>query len=737
MNSKKYYKNIDIIRVIACISILLYHLNILKGGYLAVCTFFVLSGYLSFVSLYKKEKISLKEYYVNKLKRIYLPLIIVVFISVLAISSLSNNTWLNLKPETTSVLLGYNNFWQLNANLDYFARHINSPFMHFWYISILLQFDLLFPLLYLILKKLENKVNKKLPFIITTVLSIILTIYFLISTKNENIMITYYNTLTRLFSLAFGVTLGVIHSYYSNLVPSKLKNKKNSKIIFYVYLLLLIILFILIDAKSVYFKVAMVLSTIITCRLIDYGTLENGSNSNCFDKLIKSLSSVSYEIYLIQYPIIYLIQTTNNNIRISLIIILTLVLSYILHFSITNKNPKYKIMKYILLFIILIMTVLGGYKYIQAKDYTNDMKKLEDQLSKNQEILKQKQQEYVSKIKEEQDKWQDIISNIENGEKELEKMVKELPVVGIGDSVMLNATPSLYQIFPNGYFDAEVSRTAWVVNDIIYNLKNKNILGEPIILNLGANGDCSLECKIEIIDNCENREIFWLNTTNAPYYNNELASFASNYNNIHVIDWYNISYGHPEYFIPDGIHLTNIGVEAYTKTIYDEIYKLYLNKYKEESEKIIKEQEELLKNKITFYGNDILLNSFDNIQSNFRDANFIIHKDFTYKMLENDIKSSIKNDTLTKTMVFAFDSNLQLSIKEYEKIIDLCKSDNIYILTINNGIKDQLSNFSNVQIIDFTEEIKNHNYLMPDGIHLTEEGNKSLSNKINKIVKNK
>ena len=54
--SKKYYKYIDIIRLLACISVLLYHLNILKGGFLAVCTFFVLSGYLSCVSAFKEEK---------------------------------------------------------------------------------------------------------------------------------------------------------------------------------------------------------------------------------------------------------------------------------------------------------------------------------------------------------------------------------------------------------------------------------------------------------------------------------------------------------------------------------------------------------------------------------------------------------------------------------------------------------------------------------------------------------
>ena len=81
MGSKKYYKDINIIRVIACIAVILYHLNILKGGYLAVCTFFVLSGYLSVISAFRKDKFSLKDYYKNRLKKIYIPLLVVVFIT--------------------------------------------------------------------------------------------------------------------------------------------------------------------------------------------------------------------------------------------------------------------------------------------------------------------------------------------------------------------------------------------------------------------------------------------------------------------------------------------------------------------------------------------------------------------------------------------------------------------------------------------------------------------------------
>ena len=71
---------IDLIRAILCIIILLYHMGLLKGGYLAVCSFFVLSGYLSAQSLKKVNFLAL-TYYKSRILRIYVPLIIVFFVS--------------------------------------------------------------------------------------------------------------------------------------------------------------------------------------------------------------------------------------------------------------------------------------------------------------------------------------------------------------------------------------------------------------------------------------------------------------------------------------------------------------------------------------------------------------------------------------------------------------------------------------------------------------------------------
>ena len=55
--------------VLGTIVILLYTV---LGGYLAVCIFFVLTGFLSCISCFKKEKFSFKDYYVNKFKSIYI-----------------------------------------------------------------------------------------------------------------------------------------------------------------------------------------------------------------------------------------------------------------------------------------------------------------------------------------------------------------------------------------------------------------------------------------------------------------------------------------------------------------------------------------------------------------------------------------------------------------------------------------------------------------------------------------
>ena len=83
------------------------------------------------------------------------------------------------------------------------------------------------------------------------------------------------------------------------------------------------------------------------------------------------------------------------------------------------------------------------------------------------------QEKYQLNLKQEEDNWTKTMEELENGKKELSEVVTNLSVVGIGDSIMLGAVNNLYQKFPNGYFDAQISRTAWLANSILKKLKSK------------------------------------------------------------------------------------------------------------------------------------------------------------------------------------------------------------------------------------------------------------------------
>lgn len=740
ISRQKYYKNLDLLRLLSCIAILLYHLNILKGGYLSVCTFFVLTSYLSCLSEFKKDKFSIKDYYLKRIVKLYIPLIIVVFSSLAVISLFPNISWFNLKPETTSVLLGYNNFWQLNANLDYFARHINSPFIHLWYIAILLQFDLVFPLIFVPLRKLGDKVSKSIPCIITALATAISTIYFYRMSLTQNMMVTYYDTFTRLFSLLFGLTLAFFHNYYKSLLPNKFKESPYKNIIFTFYLILLSILFVLIDSKSPYFALSMVITTILTCRIIDYATTTSTNRLNLVEKVVKSLSDISYEIYLTQYPIIFLFQYIKLQplYKLAAIILVTIITSYIIHFAL-KKTKRFKVFKYLLLTSVLIVSIYGAYQYYLAKDHTLEMKKLKEQLAQNEQMIKESKEKYATQLKQEQEDWTKQLENLEECESKLNEVVSNLPIVGVGDSVMLGAISNLQSQFPNGYFDAKVSRTAWKVAPILKDLTEKNMLGNPIVLNLGANGDCSKSCKAEIMQIADKRQVFWLNTTNNETANNNLYNISKEYSNLHLIDWSSISSGHSEYFYADGIHLTPTGRVAYTKAIYDAIYQEYLNEYNEKKKAIISEHEEQEKNKISFYGNTLLLNSFEYIEKDFTTAAFIINKDYTYKSLKSEIEQALKNNAITNKIVLAFDNTTNIKTTEYEELLKLCKDKELYIVATNSSVTNlSKKNHSNLVVLDFTKKLKKHpEYFMADGKHLSDKGNKALSKLLKQNIKEK
>ena len=127
-----------------------------EGGFVALDTFFVISGFLItglvLKELEKTGRLSLRAFYARRVRRL-LPLAVVVLVFVLA------GSWLLYSPVQSDRVAGdvvaaslYVVNWHFAAQeVDYFAVDpADSPLQHFWSLSVEEQFYLLWPALIVI-----------------------------------------------------------------------------------------------------------------------------------------------------------------------------------------------------------------------------------------------------------------------------------------------------------------------------------------------------------------------------------------------------------------------------------------------------------------------------------------------------------------------------------------------------------------------------------------------------------
>ena len=156
----------------------------------------------------------------------------------------------------------------------------------------------------------------------------------------------------------------------------------------------------------------------------------------------------------------------------------------------------------------------------------------------------------------------------------------QLPVNAIGDSVMLSAVPALRAAFPNGYFDAAVSRSHYPLLSILQERSYAGTLGDPVVIAIGTNNPVPVEAAHQAVELCGERQVFWITTTNNWQFDNHdmIWSLADDYDNVTIIDWETASADHPEYFGQDGIHMSDEGCTAYVQlirqTITDRLFAL-------------------------------------------------------------------------------------------------------------------------------------------------------------------
>ena len=203
--------NLDLLRVIAIISVIFYHakLNIpyipFSNGYLGVDIFFFLSGYL-LTTIYKKEdnKYSIINFLKKRILRIF-PCYLLVCIVVLIFSFFYYlpYPYKNIALETLSSLLFVSNYYYSLTSFNYGAEPaLLKALLHTWTLSLEIQVYLILALLY----KIKNRRLLFNCFLILTIISLYLFINRQFNLNNN----TYYLTELRLWQFLFGAILAFI-----------------------------------------------------------------------------------------------------------------------------------------------------------------------------------------------------------------------------------------------------------------------------------------------------------------------------------------------------------------------------------------------------------------------------------------------------------------------------------------------------------------------------------------------
>lgn len=157
LNLPKYRPDIDGLRGIAVLAVIIFHLNAsaLTGGYVGVDVFFVITGFLfgSFVlGELEKGNFNLLKYYDRRARRLFPAFFCVMGgTSILACMLLMPSDLIDFWRSLSAAFLFYSNNY-FNTTAGYFdTAATTKPLLHIWSLSVEAQFYFLFPLIAMVL----------------------------------------------------------------------------------------------------------------------------------------------------------------------------------------------------------------------------------------------------------------------------------------------------------------------------------------------------------------------------------------------------------------------------------------------------------------------------------------------------------------------------------------------------------------------------------------------------------
>lgn len=286
-------KYLDVLKAFAIIAVVLYHSGYLKYGYLGVDLFLVINGYLITKSLNKRLQNNYSSngmggylsFEISRITRLLPPLLIAcLFCLLLGWFFMLPDDYENLSQSVIATNFFGNNILAAITTEDYWdVANEYKPLMHTWYVGVVMQFYMVYPILFFLARLFKKDSHRALLTMITTLAFVSLLVYF----GTANATARFYYLPSRFFEFAFG---GIVALVYK---PQE--DRLFSKVFSYVCYAVLIVLLAVnneIIPNNVRLVAVVALSTVLLC---SQDILENKLTGNA---VLAKIGAASYSIFI-------------------------------------------------------------------------------------------------------------------------------------------------------------------------------------------------------------------------------------------------------------------------------------------------------------------------------------------------------------------------------------------------------------------------------------------------------
>ena len=572
-----YIPAIDGLRAIAVVAVILYHLNItwIPGGFLGVDLFFCISGYVItrqlLDSVAAKGGLDLREFYIARARRLIPALFFMLIGTSIIIALWAPDSVHRFVADLPYVLTGTENWHLVAIHQDYFSSIGRAPLLqHTWSLAVEAQFYLIWPLVILLVLKYFGKARVAVASLIIAASSGIALFIFSLSLDSHGSAVIadrighiYFGTDTHSLGLFLGATLAV------SWVPANLHKEISQRAqdfidgIGVIGLLGLLATFLFVNENnSAQYQLAFPLAAIFGCATI----VSLVHPASRFAPLIGSkpllwIGQRSYAIYLWHWVIFQVTRPTADlagkiwAIDIARVLLVIALADISLRFievpirrgALANwirgrryRRKSVQRRERALLTttpLVLVGLVIAGSLVAEHRDHSN----------------------LINNLATEQ-----TVSSYSGN-----KSVSGLWVTG--DSIILGSKTKLAARYTLAEINARVGRQIGELIQVVEQDKT-GLEHDPVVLDLGNNNHLTSDDVTTLFNLLKDQpKMVVVNTAVPRTYRLDndriIKQVIASYPNATLVDWNAISNGHPEYFGPDGVHLSDQGSTVYVDAI--------------------------------------------------------------------------------------------------------------------------------------------------------------------------